>query len=302
MVQTYFLIVTRLNKDSKLIQEELGYWFSFLSYHGKDVSLKHKVLVIGSHADLVTDAESGKTVDRMRKFVQEYSARVPTHNFEIMNILKLNCCQPQSSRLVRNDINQLLKGTTSCNLSSEAGILLGLLEKDFRTVVTCKLSTVLTHIEETGIHLPRIAESLHCLVMELHALGLLMIIRGLGIRMEDSLLLLNVLKLTNEVHELLFSNPSRHLAAYPSSDSCSASMGILPAKYLEKILPEYVTTDCLIQLQYCQEFSHAQVRLDHSVVPTVDPNAPTLLYFPALCKTERKKGIKTPDDYTYNIG
>ena len=79
-------------------------------------------------------------------------------------------------------------------------------------------------------------------------------------------------------------------------------MGILPHTYLKEILPEYISTDCLVQLQYCQEFSHAEVKFDHSIVPTEDPSAPRLLYFPALCTAERKNSIITPDDYTYSIG
>ena len=79
-------------------------------------------------------------------------------------------------------------------------------------------------------------------------------------------------------------------------------MGILPQTYLKDLLPEYITTDCLIQLQYCQEFSHAEVKFDYSVIPTEDSNALRLLYFPALCETERKNSIKTPDNYDYSIG
>ena len=136
--------------------------------------------------------------------------------------------------------------------------------------------------------------------MELHTVGLLMMIASRNGKLEDYLLLLNVPKLTNEVHKLLFSKDSakRNIS---SIDPRSASMGILPQIYLNGILPEYITIECLIQLQYCQEFNHAEVKFDFSIVPTEDSNAPTLLYFPALCETERKKCIKTPEDYTYSI-
>ncbi|MCG8626807.1 MAG: hypothetical protein MJE68_32995, partial [Proteobacteria bacterium] len=118
---------------------------------------------------------------------------------------------------------------------------------------------------------------------------------------EDYLLLLNISKLTNEVHKLLFSKDSAH--KFPlSTDPHSASMGILPQTYLTSILPEYITTECLIQLQYCQEFCHAEVKLDYSVITTEDFCAPRLLYFPALCGIQRRKTIRTPKFYDYSIG
>jgi hypothetical protein len=60
--------------------------------------------------------------------------------------------------------------------------------------------------------------------MELHILGLLMIIESMNGKLEDYLLLLNVPKLTNEVHKLLFSKDSakRNVS---SIDPHSASMG-----------------------------------------------------------------------------
>ena len=119
--------------------------------------------------------------------------------------------------------------------------------------------------------------------------------------LENYLLLLNVSKLTNVVHKLLFSKNSAQ-KFLSSTDPHSASMGILPQMYLKSILPEYITTECLIQLEYCQEFSHAEVKFDYSVISTGDSSAPKLLYFPSLCEMERKMSIQTPDNYNYSIG
>ena len=142
------------------------------------------------------------------------------------------------------------------------------------------------------------ASSLYQVVEDLHSLGLLMSIQKDEEKLEDTLLLLNVPKLTNEVHKILFSEASD----YPMHDA-PCSMGVLTHSFLSRLLPEYISTDCLIQLQYCQLFSHAEVNYcDQSVLPTNDPDAPTLLYFPALCTVDRKRGVITPADYTYSIG
>ena len=193
-----------------------------------------------------------------------------------------------------------MRKAATFQLSEEAVILLGLLEKDFENVVTCKLQILLTHIMETGVYLPDTADTLYPKVMELHNIGLLMIIESMNGQLEDYLLLLNVPKLTNEVHKLLFAKKSAQRNV-SSIDPHSASMGILPQTYLASILPEYITTECLIQLQYCHEFSHAEVKFD-SVITTEDSSATKLLYFPALCETERKNNLQTPANYDYSIG
>ena len=288
------LVVVNLTKDIQSINDELGYWFSFISYNVRQQSKQCKVLLIGSHADLLSKAERSKKLELMNRFM--CSSEV---TLKIIDCIALNCRKPRSSKRVQSALLETISSAPQHSLTSEAAILLGLLKKDFKDVVTCKLQNLLSHIEDTGIYLPNTASSLYPFVEELHTVGLLMTIRREGNKLEDCQLLLGISKLTNEVHKLLFSESSTE---EHSNFSFGASMGILPHTYLKKILPGYISTDCLVQLQYCQEFSHAEVKFDHSIVPTVDPSAPRLLYFPALCTAERKTSIVTPDDYTYSIG
>ena len=299
-----FLVLVDFQKDSKHVFEELGYWFGFISYHcAKLKENSCKVLVIGSHIDLITKQEATRKAVLVSEFTHKYfslSSEVPA--IEIVkgkNDLIINCCSPRSSTCVHHTLNQIVKRASTYRLSVEAAIILGLFEKDFKGTVTCRIQTLLTHITETGIHLPNAAESIYPKIMELHNIGLLMIIVSKSGKVEDYLLLLNISKLTNEVHKLLFSKDSAE--TFPlSTDPHSTSMGILPQTYLSSILPEYITTECLIELQYCQEFSHAEVKSDetYSVTPSEDPNAEPLLYFPSLCETERRENIiRIPEDY-----
>ena len=286
-----FLVVVNLTKDIQSINNELGYWFSFISYHVRN---QCKVLLIGSHSDLVNKIENDRKHESMKNC--EYSSE---GTLKVIDTLSVDCRYPQSSKSIQNSIAKIISLAPQYSLTSEAAILLGLLEKDFKDVVTCKLQSLLSHIEDTGIHLPNTASSLYPFVEELHTVGLLMTIRREGDKLEDCLLLLGISKLTNEVHKILFSDSSTQ---EHSKYSHGASMGILPHTYLKTILPEYISIDCLAQLQYCQEFSHAEVKFDHSIIPTEDPSAPRLLYFPALCTAERKNSIITREDYTYSIG
>ena len=297
-----FLLVVNLTKEYNCICEELGYWFSFIANHTNSELINTcKVLIVGSHADVITHSDANIKISKLTK---EYS----THPIiQVVNTVALNCRRPRSSRLLRRIISQILWFAPTYSLSLNGAILLGLLLKDFKNVITCKLEKVLSHIAETGICLPKTVEPLYLVLHELHTLGLLMIIERNN-RVEcnspDITLLLNIPKLTNEVHELLFSD---HPASYNVTPQLltapySASMGILPVNYLDDILPDYITVECLVQLQYCQEFNHAVVNSDYSVAPTEACNIPKLLYFPALCKIERKKNIVTPPNYKYKIG
>ena len=297
-----FLIVVNLAKEYNTICEELGYWFSFIANHtNSELTNTCKVLIVGSHADLITHPDANIKVSKLTK---EYS----THPIiQVVYTVALNCRRPRSSQPLRRKISQILQVTPAYSLSLNGAILHGLLLKDFKNVITCKLEKVLSHIAETGICLPKTVEPLYLVLHELHTLGLLMIIERnnqVECNSPDITLLLNIPKLTNEVHELLFSDHPASYNVTPQLPTApySASMGILPMNYLDDILPDYITVECLVQLQYCQEFNHAVVNSDYSVAPTEACNIPKLFYFPALCKIERKKNIVTPLNYKYKIG
>lgn len=64
-------------------------------------------------------------------------------------------------------------------------------------------------------------------------------------------------------------------------------MGIFPESIISTVLklPDHITKEYLVQLQYCQEFSHADVGLDYSITQNTELSN-VLLYFPALCQLE----------------
>ena len=299
------LILINFQKEEADILAELGYWLSFISYNCKKLKEKCKVLIIGSYVDLVTKAEAKEKVALVSQFTQKYLSHTPKASFKVVEkCLTLNCRKPHSSRQICTILYQLVERASTFHLSVEAAVILGLLEKDFKNVVTCKLHTLVSHIMDTGVHLPTMANILHPIIMELHDVGLLMIINSGNGKLKENILLLDVPKLTNKVHEILFSKNLVQQLNFPlcnHSHVHGVSIGILPQTYLNNILPEYITSECLIQLQYCLEFSHAEVKFD-SVMPTEDLSAPKLFYFPALCKTERKKNLQTPANYDYSIG
>ena len=299
-----FLVVADLTKDDTILQDEIGYWLSFISYHGKalDNQCKLKVIVVLSHSDCPSVADSDSKVKSARQCLQTHINLIQCNEVKFdAEIVSSNCRSPRSSRSVASILQQVSKDTPPCSISYEASLLHGLLEKDFVNVVTCKFQNLLSGIEETGIYLPSSADALHPIVRELHNIGLLMLIGRNEDELENYLLLLNPSSLTNEVHEKLFSS-SAVKKLESSIGAHFANMGILPESYLASILPEHITKECLVQLQYCQEFNHAEVGLDYSVTSD-DTSDCNLLYFPALCKLDTKKNSWHKDPkFTFGIG
>jgi ankyrin repeat protein/GTPase SAR1 family protein len=297
-----FLIVADLTKDDAILQDEIGYWLSFISYHGKalDSQCKLKVIVVLSHLDRLDVAEFDNKVDSARQCLQTHINQYNEVKFDV-EIVSLNCRSPRSSKSIENILQQISKDTPPCSISYEASLLHGILEKDFGNVVACKFQRLLSNIEEIGIYLPSSADALHPIVRELHDIGLLMLIGRNEDELENYLLLLNPSSLTNEVHEKLFSS-SAVKKLESSIGPHYANMGILPENYIASILPEHITKECLVQLQYCQEFNHAEVGLDYSVTSD-DASDNNLLYFPALCKLDSKKsGWSNDPKFTFSIG
>ena len=198
-------------------------------------------------------------------------------------------------------MQQISKDVPPYSISYETSLLHGMLEKDFSNVVACKFQDLLCNIQDAGIYLPTSADALYPIVKELHDIGFLMMIGRNEDKLEDYLLLLNPSSLTNEVHKRLFSAVA--VRTFSSSVGPQyANMGILPESYLASILPEHITKECLVKLQYCQELCHSEVGLDYSIISDSTSDS-HLLYFPTLCKLENEQSSFTTDaSLTFCIG
>ena len=285
-----FLLVANLIKGIMVVCDEIGYWLSFISYHAKALDSEHKlkVIIVLSHIDHLSKVDAPKALASIRQYLDILENQVL--NIKIINTVTSDCRYPRSSKVIGNILQDIAKNIPPSILPFKTTLLHGMLLKDFGNVVACKFQDLLSHIKDTGTCLPTLADTLYPLVRELHDIGVLMLIGRSEDERENHLLLLNPYLLTNEVHEKLFSNCAvmrlesdigPHFANMPV-------MGILPEDYLASILPEHITKECLVQLQYCQEFNHAEVGLDYSVTSD-DASDCNLLYFPALCKLDRKK-------------
>ena len=283
-----FIIVIDLSKDHIRIKDILGYWFSFIQ-HQKFNTKKPFLIAVGSHYDLLDKS----TIKASKMEFQEFGESIQPDAF---CFFLLDCCKPQSKEIhqLTSHITSLTEGSPCYVLSFQASILLGLLEKDFSNVTACSVEDVISHIKLTHVSLPVDSTSLFPVLEELHDIGVLFVI---GDSSHGNLqIVLNISQLTQDVHKLLFSEESK----LKHNQKSFTDIGILPQSFLEELLPEHITKESLIHLQYCQEISHKDVGAFHLPLTL---SHQFLLFFPALCSLKRSDiSWVTPPGLSYSIG
>ena len=282
-----FFTVVDLSEEKEVMTQKLGYWLSFISFHCKSSSVRSEVVVIGSHVDVVESLgqDPNNKLHHLETIATKFCEQ--THCMKLNPGLSLVCCRPTTTSM--SNLRNLLKKTYTTNqkyvLSLGATILLGLLERDFSNVTACQVSTIFNHVQQVGMHHLISMHQLYPVLKELHNLGLLIVV-GSASDPRDHWLLLNVSALTEEVHKKLFAKDS--LMSQSLADSPLSTLGIIPESALTRILPEYITKECLKQLQYCQELNHIEIGNQHSIVPVASASdCEPLLFFPALLQNER---------------
>ena len=293
-----FIVVADLRKDVMTMEKLLHYWFSFIQH--QKFSEKPFLIVVGSHSDSVTKEVVTKCRERFAQFHRDISE---SHTLvRYMEYFLFDCRKPRSKEIGRlqKKITSMISKSECYELTIEASILLGLLEKDFNNVIACSVETIVSHIEDTGVQLPNKTETLVPYLHELHEVGILLLV-GEGTK-NNFLIVLNISKLTNKVHKALFSlDALNELSKF--RNSYPLDIGIIPENLLLKILPEYCTKEFLIQLQYCQEISHDNVGVFSSISQSSSSASQSLLFFPALILGDKSDASwRTPPDNSYSIG
>ena len=267
-----FIIVVDLREDSHKISCLLNYWVSFIQYQLFKVR-KPQLVILGSHFDLVKGERGHKLCE-----IAKNGAFKPSGCF------MLDCCNPNSNGVnsVVQHISTLVKDSPRFKLSQEATVLLCLLEMDFQHVTACPIETIISHIEDTKVCLPTDVQYLRPILHELHELGLLFMIKGDS----DVQLVLNMSRLTHDVHQLLFSEEAIERLREKSGNASLFHVGIISEAVLSEVLPAHITKEILIQLQYCQAIHHKDVGT-FSSSDQCDSSVQSYLFFPALCSAEK---------------
>ena len=289
------IIVVDLRDDEETIEESLHYWVSFVKF--QRYATKFSLLLVGSHSDSIPLGQMGEKIEILEKFAGANSLQAKAGYFT------LDCRKPKNMTSFQNQISALTSHSPQCSLSENAGLLWGLLEKDFKNVTACSLQTVLSHIKEYRLGLPDQAEDLYLTLSELRDIGVLLL---LGDRTKGNChIVLNISMLTRDVHQSLFSKSAieklrKKFKGSRNKHSPNYNIGILPDSLLKEILPPYITKQCLSYLQYCQE-----IKLGDIGAFVLEPaqSESSFFFFPALCSLSKGDVSRvTPPNFSYSIG
>ena len=271
MGENIFIIIIDLREDIIVkIENILHYWVSFIQ-HQNFMSTMKSILIIGSHSDLLTK----ERVDGKREEIKKFSTSIQSHE---VHYFTLDCRKPWSNQLedIRGRMIHLTKDFPHYMLSSSANYLLGLLVKDFSNVTACSAQTILSHIEDTGVYLPKTISLLMPILEELHDLGLLFTTGDR--RCESTQVILSISQLTNDVHKLLFSKEAKMNNLQAIS---SFNIGILPQPLLDKLLPQHITKECISNFSTAKKSANMMSVLSHpshSLTPLASPSSSFQLF------------------------
>ena len=266
------IIVVDLRADNARIRHTLYYWISFIQYQNF-ARKSPSIIVTGSHHDLIAKGKLIKKRNYLRKIctLNKLPASKGMITTEKLPSFMLDCREPKSPSIVeiQKHINSLTRESPRHKLSTEASLLLGLLEKDFNNVTALSLQQLQDHIKGTGV---QVSADIRRSLYELHEVGLLFIITNSQMQKQDLHIVLNTTELTNTVHrEILSEEASENLKEKLEEMGYkpSANIGMLPQVILKKVLPDCITKQCLVQLQYwVQKISMHSLRSGSTVAPT----------------------------------
>lgn len=304
-----FLLVVDLSRDQNDLSQQLGHWVRFISSNTKHSSSRSIVLTIGSHANVMRDRGQDPTpiLDYITSFTTYHCNQLSGNLTEVQAAIELDCRSVYSTCMlkVRQQLEELTSRNLPKKLSPGAVILSDLLNKCFKpNRSTCRMVTLLDHIRASEVQLPKNVHELNEIVQELHEIGELVNIRSEDGDPHNQWLILEVAKITQDIHEKLVSKTTCQSLSWKFPDSINLQrylqFRIIPELLLEDILPQHISKECLIHLQYCQEFHRTDVMPDHFNTDSeaVSPGS-TFLFFPALLQLERSSVTwSAPGDLT----
>ncbi|MBA4719383.1 MAG: ankyrin repeat domain-containing protein, partial [Nitrosopumilus sp.] len=292
-----FLVAVNLMESKDVLAKQFHYWLPFIlqqKFARETLSLG----ILGTHYDLASKIIVREKVIALEKVLMESK-----NDFTILGrgYFLIDSCSPRSSGIInlKNEILMQTKHSLRYQLSDGASLLLGLLKMDFGEVTACSIATILSHVSDCGINLPHDLKNLQHVILELHELGIFLLLGDCS--REDSFVVMNSSNLTNEVHKLLFSKDARTRMCSSRTNS-SLNIGVIPGSVLDDVLPPYITKECLLGLQYCQEIKPAHIRAFPSLEHSTSTNQ-SFFFFPALCSLDKcNTPWGTDPDFSYGVG
>ena len=243
-----FIVVVNLSESEEKISQTLRYWWSFIDNHAARSSTPPKVILVGSHADVVKS--TGRSVQEKMTQMSALLKQLPA-SFHFAGQVALDCRDPASKelRLFCSLVNQsciALRQTADVDLRCH--VLYAFLLDKFKGTVACMVSDVAARIKETSALLPQKLDSLIPLISTLSDKGLLLLVKG-GESHGNWWIMLQKQALLGEINGVIFAPKS-----FIQHKDLSWSTGVVPFSKLKNEFPDYnsnMVTEFLTHLEFC---------------------------------------------------
>ena len=283
-----FLCVVDLSESEEKICESLHYWLSFIDNACSTAEGRSHVVIIGSHADLVTSSVEEKSlllqtiIDTRRVRRQEY-----------IECIAMDCRRANtvaSRRLVATLTNSQKAIAASQPVIHYYSHVVYAFLRTKLDVVGCTLHDLVSAVaKENDSSLPNDQSVLTDILATLSDRGLILFIH----HPHSSWVIVKTEALLNEINGTLFA-PDH----FKEHRDLASNTGIVPVSNLHKVFPDYnseMLVGFLKSLDFCRpvdpsvlQYTNLQTTPSHS---TAD-----LLFFPGLVQSER------PDSLVQQLG
>ena len=283
-----FLCVVDLSESEEKICESLHYWLSFIDNACSTAEGRSHVVIIGSHADLVTSS-----VEKKSSLLQTMIATRRAKLQKYVECIAMDCRRTNtdaSHRLVAALANSQKAIAASQPVIHYYSHVVYAFLRTKLNVVGCTLHNLVSAVaKENDSSLPNDQSVLTDILATLSDRGLILFIH----HPHSSWVIVKTEALLNEINGTLFA-PDH----FKEHRDLASNTGIVPVSNLHKVFPDYnsvMLVGFLTSLDFCRpvdpsvlQYTNLQTTPSHS---TAD-----LLFFPGLVQSER------PDSLVQQLG
>ena len=283
-----FLCVVDLSESEEKICESLHYWLSFIDNACSTAEGRSHVVIIGSHADLVTSS-----VEEKSSLLQTIVANRRIRRQDYVGCIAMDCRRANtdaSRRLIAALINSQKAIAASQPVIHYYSHVVYAFLRTKLNVVGCTLHDLVSAVaKENDSSLPNDQSVVTEILATLSDRGLILFIH----HPHSSWVIVKTEALLNEINGTLFA-PDH----FKEHRDLASNTGIVPVSNLHKVFPDYnseMLVGFLTSLDFCRpvdpsvlQYTNLQTTPSHS---TAD-----LLFFPGLVQSER------PDSLVQQLG
>ena len=301
------ILVVDMRDEEGKIRETLQYWFQFINNHSSEGGAKPHLLIIGSHADVISSSEVRQKSRVLESVVHSYKFDCMTFAGQII----IDCRYAESSSMtkLRSMLSQICQTLRSSKKMAAAhhSFLIFLLHRfgerlavTFTDAVT-ELRLNLNSREYVYLECMKSSDPLDIIKM-LTERGNILFMKNKE-HPENSWIVLDKAVLLSKVNGVIFAPEGFK----EHQKSLSTSTGVVPLSKLAPLLPNLhsdVITQFLCHLEFCHEITDSEI-LSFLLASTclTETQAERFFFFPGLVDRDVPSNVWQPNDqFSYHSG